>query len=257
MYLGRLPVKTAAEADALVAKILGYAQQPPGDPWTESLLFVADKADGAGDFPAISDTIAGLLPPGYTADKVYYKVTHSTPAEAKAAIIAAINDGRLLVNYVGHATIQFWSFASLLTLTDIGSLTNADRLPLAVPMTCLDGYYIHPSPPDIDLSSIGESLVRAPQGGAIASFSPTGEGISHGHQLLDTGLFSAIFLDGVDQLGPATTQAKLYLYANSGGYREFIDTYLLFGDPALALNGIPGAAERRLYLPLVLQGEAE
>jgi uncharacterized repeat protein (TIGR01451 family) len=239
MHVGRLPVKTHAEASAVVAKILGYERDPPEGDWNRRVLFVADNPDDAGDFYASSDAVAdGYLPAPYAADKVYYGLTHPTPAGAQVAIIEAINSGRLLVNYVGHALYLFWADwdEQLFHVDSVPALANAGRLPFMVPMTCLDGYYTHPSPPGNDISSLGESIVRAPNGGAIASWSPTGFGLTSGHDFLNRGLFEALFLNGVARLGPATTQGKLYLYSNTGGYRDLIDTYTLFGDPALQLN---------------------
>ena len=237
MHLGRLPVKTVAETEAMVAKILAYEQSPsPGD-WNRKVLFVADDADQAGDFAALSDALAShFLPSPYLSQTVYYKVTHPTPEEARAAIIGAINEGRLLVNYIGHASPNFWAWEHLFDLDALDSLTNSQALPLMVPMTCLEGYYILPSPPEKDRSSVGESIVRIQGRGAIASWSPTGLGVAMGHDFLNKGLFEALFSEDVTQLGPATTMAKLYLYNNTGGHRELLDTYILFGDPALRLD---------------------
>jgi hypothetical protein len=103
-------------------------------------------------------------------------------------------------------------------------------------MMCLDGYSIHPSPPGEDYSSLGEAIFGASGTGTIASWSPTGLGMSAGHEILDAGLFRAIFAPHLAQLGPATMQAKLHLHGSGGGYRELFDTYLLFGDPTLRLN---------------------
>lgn len=238
MHLGRLPAKTRAEASRMVNRILVYEQAPPPGDWRRTVLFVADNADNAGEFDDLSDDIADhFVPSPYVTQTIYYKVTHATVSEANADLIDAINEGRLLVNYIGHAAQQFWAFEHLFDLDDMAALTNTERLPFMVPMTCLDGYYIYPSPTGLDLSSLGESFVRAPGGGAIASWSPTGMGVSTGHDYLNKGLYEAIFSDGVIELGPATTQAKLYLAANGGGaHQELLDTYLLFGDPALRLN---------------------
>jgi hypothetical protein len=256
MDIGRLPVKTSAEASAVVAKILAYEQHALDDGWTQQVLFVADNHE-TGDFAALSDAVADhYLPAPYAAQKVYYKLTHLEPTEARAAIINAINEGRLLVNYIGHASHQYWAGPvlpvdeRLLQISHIAALTNTERLPLMVPMTCLDGYFIHPSPPGLDYSSLGESIVRAPGKGAVASWSPTGLGVASGHDFLNKGLFEAIFFDDVVQLGPATRRAKLYLYSNTAGYRELIDTYALFGDPALRLNVLHGGY---LHLPLILK----
>ena len=240
MHIGRLAVKTAAEADALVAKILAYEQNPePGD-WRQRLLFVADNADSAGNFAQFSDgVITSSLPAPYVPDRVYLGITHpyQNPAIiAHQAIIDAINEGRLLVNYVGHAGFLLWALEHLFETADVPTLTNGGRLPLMSPMTCYDGYFIVPSAQgQTDWSSVGEVVVRAPNGGAIGSFSPSGLGVATGHDILNRGLFQALFTNGIVQLGPATTAAKLNLY-NGGTHLDLLDTYMLFGDPALALN---------------------
>ena len=251
MHLGRLPVKSPAEAAAMVAKIIAYEQtQAPGD-WNQALTFVADNPDSAGEFYDLSDAIADkLVPTPYITDTIYYKQTHMTGTEVKTALIAAINEGRLMVNYVGHATIQFWGFEHFIDLANIADLSNGGRQPFVTPMTCLDGYYIHPSSPTYDYSSIGEAFARVPGKGAIASWSPTGLGIATGHDYLNQGLFAAIFQDDVTQLGPATTLGKAYLFANTGGYRELIDSYILFGDPATELNVLPADVQLTKASPI-------
>ena len=241
MHLGRLPVKTSTEASDVVDKILDYELVPsPGD-WNQQVSFVGDDADAAGDFAAISNGIAdNYLPTPYTSQKIYFGVTHDTIPDANNAIINAINEGRLLVNYIGHSNRPNWAQERLLSVDDIPGLEkNVGRLPMMVPMTCLEGAYHYPSSDIKDYSSLAESLLRAVDKGAIASFSPTGFGVATGHDFLNKGLYEAIFSDDIYQVGPATTQAKLYLYSNTGLYRDLLDTYLLFGDPATSLNVLP------------------
>ena len=240
MHLGRLPVKTSAEAQAVVTKILDYEQNPATGDWNQKVLFATDNPDSAGDFYAYSDAIANnYLPAPYVGDKVYYGRTHTTSSAARSAILSAINAGRLIVNYVGHGARNYWASEQLLKATDANALTNVGRLPFFVPMACLDGYYIYPSTSTSDLSSTAEALVRAPGKGAIATWSSTGMGTATAHDYLNKGLFEAIFTHDVIQLGPATLQGKLYLYSHTSWYNDQIDTYLLFGDPALRLNVLP------------------
>jgi hypothetical protein len=253
MHLGRLPARTEVEAAAMVAKILAYEGLNPLaiEDWTGQALFVADNSDETDDdFAAYSNVIADdYLPNYYSSQKVYYKVNYSDKTAARAAIIEAINQGRLFVNYIGHAAIQSWASENLFDIHAIANLTNGLRMPFMLPMTCLDGYFIYPSPPGYDYSSLGESVVRAAAKGAVASFSPSGLGVAPGHDFLEKGVFTAIFQQGLTQFGPATTQAKLYLYANSGGkHHDLIETYLLFGDPAARLQIY---YPDKQYLPLV------
>ncbi len=150
------------------------------------------------------------------------------------------------MNYIGHAGTQYWAAERLLQVSDLGLLTNTGRFPLLVPMTCLDGYFIWPKPPGNDYASLGESMVRLPNGGAIASWSPSGYGVVHGHDWLNRLLYRKLLIDGVRQVGAATTQAKLEMYAATGSYRDLVETYTLFGDPALQIQ-----APYWQYFPLV------
>jgi hypothetical protein len=257
MHLGRLAIKSPAEAEIVVGKILSYEQDPSPGNWNRRLLFVADDADGAGDFDDLSnDLIESRVPAGLNAERVHLGVTHpnpwpyNPPLLARQAVTEAINQGQLLVSYIGHGDRQIWASEGLLRYDDLATFTNTRRLPLVVPMTCKEGYYVEPSPQGTDRSAIGEGIVRA-TGGAIASWSPTGEGVATGHTYLNQGLFQALLQDRVTELGPATLQGKLELYA-VGGSRELIDTYLLFGDPALDLN-VPYMT----FLPLCLQENAD
>jgi uncharacterized repeat protein (TIGR01451 family) len=140
--------------------------------------------------------------------------------------------GTLLVNYIGHAGTQIWTGERLWQVTDIPSLTPTKRWPIMLPMTCLEGsFHKHDGP------ALSEAMVRVAGKGAVASWGPTGEGVVHGHDKLDKGFFDALFFDGVREIGLATYQGKLRLYA-SGSNLDQIDTYHLFGEPALHVNAL-------------------
>lgn len=239
MFIGRLPALTAAHADTLVNKIIAYEQSPAASPWHSQILFVADNEDEGGYFDDDSDEVADhYVPLPYTVEKVYLGVTHDI-ASAKSAITNAINAGRLIVNYAGHGATQLWAGERLLQLNSLPSLNNVDKLPFLVPMTCLEGYFIIPSPPDNNFEALSEALVRHPDGGAIASWSATGLGLASGHDYLDRGIFEAVFYRDIIELGPATAYAKGYLAASSQFFNDLLDTYTLFGDPATRLNVLP------------------
>lgn len=243
MHIGRFPVKIAQQATDMVNKVLAYEGTPVGTGWNRAVPFIADDPDGAGDFRAYSNDIADRYLAGYDVQKIYYGVpgdpgaTHTSQAAAQAAILAAINNGALIIHYNGHASIHDWGSPLLFSKNDIPSLTNIGKLPFWTPMTCLEGSFDYPSPPGINNSSLSEMLVREANKGAIASFAPTGLGVATGHEYLDHGLFKALFMQGESQIGPATTASKLYLAANSGGGNlDLLDTYLLLGDPAVRLQ---------------------
>lgn len=238
MALGRIPVNTAAEAAAVVAKILDYEQTTPDRSWTTKTLFLADNADEAGDFAMFSDWVADhYVPSVYSVQKIYYLVNYPDLAQAKADLVTAINQGVLLANYVGHASLQAWGSEKYLNSSIVASLTNAGKLPFMVPMTCLEGTFDYPSTVSQDNSSLAEILLRKANAGSVGGWSPTGLGVVHGHDYLHRGLYQAFFSDYIRQVGPATMRAKLYLFTQAGGgFSDLLDTYMIFGDPALELK---------------------
>jgi uncharacterized repeat protein (TIGR01451 family) len=236
MYIGRFPVNSVAELETMVNRSKDYQQSPaPGD-WSKKMMFVADDPEVGNDFRFFSDEVADYyVPAPYTVDKVYYGLALYTTATAtKQAIIGGINDGRLLVSYVGHAADYWWAAEQLFHRNDIASLANGEQWPIMLPMTCKEGRFQWPFS---SLTGLSEALVRASGKGAVASWGPTGEGLAAGHDYLQKGFFEALFYDGARRLGETAMAGKRYLLENSGGsYLDLIETYGVLGDPALRIN---------------------
>lgn len=257
MHVGRLPANTAAEATAMVDKILAYEMSSsPQQAWTQNVLFVADNLEGGGgDFYALSDAAAGYLPETYGASKIYMGRTCPTQNPStvcRQQIVNTINgDGALMVSYIGHGTKTYWAQERLYDLVALASLDNEGQLPVMLPMTCNEGFF-HQA--EVGAESLSEAAVRLPAVGAIASWAPTGYGLSTGHDLLERGLFRAMFYLGTDELGAGATAGKLYLVAQAppGQYRDLIDTFLLLGDPGL-LVPLQEPPIRATFLPLLLR----
>lgn len=238
--ISRIPVNSAAELEAVVDKIIAY-ESAPRQGWQRHWIFVADDVpDPAGDFVELSQgIIRDYHEPGYTVSAIYQNDFGCPPncVSVTQAITHSLNiTGALLLNYIGHGAINRWSGESILDTEDIVWLNNADRLPLALSMTCLDGYWIHPGivPGNLVLQSLMEEALRAAGRGVIASFSPTGFGVVTGHDALHRGFYDAVFRQGVWSLGLAADIAKLNLFATGVNY-DLIHTFTIFGDAALRL----------------------
>ncbi len=239
MYISRIPVNSVAELNAVISKTISY-EQSGVQSFQRRVAFVADNIPdpaGAGDFIASSEAVINsYLPPAYAADRIYENnfgcSAYPCPA-VNYALTRTINvTGALFVNYTGHGSIAQWSGENIFVNADVATLTNTGQLPILLSMTCLDGYYLHPL--TSTASSLIELNVRAPNGGAVAAFSPTGLGVANGHDSLERGLYTAIFANGVQRLGPAALAAKLQLFG-TGSHYDLIETFTVFGDPALRL----------------------
>ena len=252
LLLGRLPVRSADEARAIVQKIVDYETRPLPGGWNASVLLVADDPDAAGDFPAISDSAAAYVTAPFTTTRRYCAGSNSSQSDCPdtegAAIHSAIlndwNRGTLLVQYTGHSSWQQWAAERFFHLDDLPALHNSRRLPVLVEATCFTSAFHRPKP------TLDEELVTRPDAGAVAAWGPTGLGASPGHQRLAAGFFRAVFSDTVGTVGEATLAGKLNLLGAPVG-SDLLDTYVLLGDPALHWNRtlIPWTAH--VFLPLV------
>ncbi len=99
-------------------------------------------------------------------------------------------------------------------------------------MACFEGFFHDPTQ-----VPLAEQYLLNPNGGAVASWSPTGFGIATGHDALEQGLFLADFQNNVTILGQASDAGKVYLSTHSPSHLDLLDTFLLFGDPALQIQG--------------------
>lgn len=252
LAIGRLPVNTSTELNAAIDKIIAYEATEPAA-WQQRLLFVADQPDEAGDFVQLTeDVIDDHMPAGFQADRVYLntycagEVNQTCAQGATRELIQTLNTtGTLFLNYNGHGFPLSWG-RNIFSVEDIASLDNGDRLPIVIPMTCLEGYWNYPN-----RTSMAEELIRAEGVGAVASYSPTGLGVASGHDALQRGFYDAVFQEQVAVLGQATAAGQMALFA-TGRNLDLISTYAIIGDPALRL---PTAGEpvqdERVYLPFI------
>ena len=114
------------------------------------------------------------------------------PRHAPAA--RRVDEGTGVIGYFGHGSLTLWAQEKVLGVDDVGKLANHDRLPVVFTVTCLSGFFDHPSTP-----SLGETLLRAAKGGAVAALVPSSAGV-----LADQGLLA-------QSLASALSEARLHL----------------------------------------------
>jgi len=220
---GRLPVRTADDARAVVAKIVGYESGNNTGDWTSQALLIADRNDTV-DFTADTQKISSLLPTSIQATQIL--ATNLDPGTARAEVQSALNAGQLLVNYLGHGSVEVWSGDSLLNDDSAAALTNAPRLPVVLTFDCLNGFF-H----DVYTQSLSEALLLNSQGGAVAVVASSALTDAQPQAQLDRKLVQALFQNGGTTLGDAVVQAKAAIKV-----KDVRRTYLLFGDPLLRLK---------------------
>ncbi len=233
--IGRLPVNTPAETALVVSKIVGYERGAGAGSWNQQALVIADQNIGA-DFTTSANAAAADLPASLTTTKIL--ADGQDPTAIKQQILAGLNNGALLVNYLGHGSEEQWSFADFFDDTSATSLSNGDRLPVYLLMDCLNGYF-----QDVYDTTLATSLMIAPNGGAVAVWSSSGFTNAPPQATMDQALL------GEWKANPALPIGKAVLSAKTGIVDADVRrTWNLFGDPLMQLQ-IPPASQTRPTSP--------
>ena len=148
------------------------------------------------------------------------------PTAIKQQILGALNNGSLLVNYLGHGSEEQWSFADFFDDSTAASLSNGERLPVYLLMDCLNGFF-H----DVYQTSLSTSLMLAPNGGAVAVWASSGFTDAAPQATMDQALL------GGWKANPSLPIGKAILNAKTGIVDADVRrTWILFGDPAMKLQ---------------------
>jgi hypothetical protein len=226
LHVGRLPARSDDEAAALVSKIIDYEAAPVAEEWQKRVTCCAS----AGDlFEEICQAIAGAGPPNLEA-QFLFRDDFPDAGSLKERIVQSLDEGTWLFFYVGHGSVDLWS-GSIFHVSDVPSLTNAEKLPIMCMLTCLSGYFSVPWK-----ECLAEELTRAPNGGTVGCIAPTGLGYPSEHLVLSQEIIRRLFSGAT--LGECLGAAKAASYAR-GLPESFLKGFGLIGDPATVPLFVP------------------
>jgi hypothetical protein len=222
MAVGRLAARTADQVTAVVSKLIAYEQSDT----LNKALFVSDILDEEFnfDYHTASLGVAELLPSSLPFQDLY-RGGYQTQPEAKLAVLAGINEGPLLVNYIGNGAVESWQNQILYTY-DAPSLTNGSRLPFFVHMAPFTGLF-----PDLFTEGLAEALLKAPDGGALAVWASSGSTEPPGQVVMNEELIRLLFSVEDLTLGEAVARAK-----SAVTDQDIRRTWIFFGDPTTKLK---------------------
>jgi hypothetical protein len=272
LQVGRLPVKSIAELNALVNKMVAYETAPSGA-WNWRSLHLADnyldakgKPDSAGNFPVYEETAAQQQPVGVVRERLYFMPNlkpgqtlpwqEINPLKAHERVVALFNAGGAIANFQGHGQVDRLAFTEetrgstinyLLGNADVAALNNGHRLPILLEMACLTSAFHRPLD---NAATIDEMLVLAPNGGAIATWGATGMGLAYQHDFLQRGFYTALWATPQTDatLGELTQRSLLDLYNDAACCHDALRTFVLLGDPMTVARAI---VPQRNHIPFV------
>ena len=240
---GRIPCRTPEEANVIVDKIIQYEKGETRGLWRNRIALVADDGYTSSGYEGNIHTLASenlannILPKYFDLNKIYmagYPVVLTGSGkrmpEVNQAIIDAINQGTLIINYIGHGSSELWAHEVVFEKsTSIPQLHN-DDLTFLVAATCSFGYF------DIPNFQCGaEAMLFLKDGGTVGSITSARLAVSDKNHAFLNRFFTNLFLSARDTLnlnvtvGEAMFKSATYLLDND---RHFF----LFGDPTMRLN---------------------
>jgi len=244
MHVGRFPVSTKREARIMVNKTIQYEEDKGAGGWKKRILFVAD--DGFFSEKQSSLISENYLPMGFEAtrlnlgdlslpaDMPLNKKVEKTNELFTPRVLEEINKGFGIVQFVGHGGLRVWSHEHILNSRKSADhwekMTNRGKLPIIFTFSCLNGYFDSPRFP-----TIAERFLNAQDKGAIAFASNTRDSSENENLFLNLNIYDAIFNLGMGTLGSVVTQAKIQSITDLSDFITLMNTFTLFGDPALRM----------------------
>ncbi len=232
LFLGRIPIRTQAELDAVINKLRRYPQALL-DGWQRNVLFVADNNPG---FEDVSKRLIERYLANYTPKQIYLREYQDDKEAVTQDNIQAINAGAVVTNYTGHGSLNLWSGKDIFNYRDVALLNNPDKLTLVMALNCQNGLFSYSQPFRGTTDSLAEAFLKANGKGAIAMWAPSGLGYTNEHEILANELFQRLFQDNETELGSLTTLAKIAAVTKYGISTDNLEMFTLFGDPNLQLR---------------------
>jgi hypothetical protein len=244
LAFGRLTVRNLNEANTYIDKIIHYEFNSERGNWRNLVTLVADdgytstRYEGS-EHTAPSETLAkNIIPPSFDIKKIYladYPVVitgngRRKPA-ANADILKIMNQGTLLVNYIGHGNPDVWAHEYVFERSvTIPQLTN-DKYFFLCAATCDFGYYDIPN-----FQSGAEEMLFLKNAGSIATFNSGRLVFSGQNHLLNFELMTNLLALPRDTMNLNVTLGMSVLKTKQVWNSINSQKFHLLGDPTLRLN---------------------
>ncbi len=224
--IGRLPVRTRPELDAVIAKILQYQHRGYGG----TALVVTDARDSASgfSFSQAGDQFGTALGSGWSVQRAAIDTIGAAAAREK--LFHELDQGVALTTFIGHSGLTHWSFDGLFGADDVATLTNSGSPTVVMQWGCWNTYHVDPH-----FNTLGHRLLLTPDRGAATVLGSATLLETSSADALSKRLAPLLTQRGLS-LGDAVTEAKQELAASEPDRVDAILGWTLLGDPALALE---------------------
>ena len=257
IYVGRFSAQTVAEMETQILRSVYYERDIQTDAdWLERAMGIASNEGGgsSGDMGESDQQHmelirTDLLGYGYTTVDQMYQTMGATAAQ----VGVHVNNGRGLINYVGHGSNTTWVTTGF-SNNNVNALTNDWMLPAIVSVACVNGNFV-------SQTCFAEAWLRATNNsngnptGAIAMYAST---INQGwnppmrgqDEINDLLIAEAKTTIGGLFFNGSSKMTEVY---GTSGFNEF-KCWTIFGDASLMMRSKAPTLMTADYNPVLLIG---
>ncbi|NJR44183.1 hypothetical protein HC761_01695 [bacterium] len=218
--LGRWPVRTMSELNAVISKTLAYRS-------SQSALFLSDRSLNGQSYAQELAPAAGLLGPSWRSSSLSLdSYAPGQAATARADLLSQLSEGSVsLLSYYGHSAPASWSREGLLTAAQVnaGLFSGVSRPFATLQLGCWGTYFVEPTS-----TTVAHSLLLQPQGAAlILGASSLTESRN------DLSLANGILQRSSQSFGEALKQTQGEIVTQTPDALDVIYGGAILGDPSL------------------------
>lgn len=217
--IGRLPVRTPEQLTLLLNKVTNF-EAGVAQGFDRGVLCASDLPIGY-DFAALCNRVMTELPA--SVPKTY---VNRGDANSASVLLSEMNSGKFFVNYSGHGHTSIWATNAFFGSTAAANLSNTN-LSVFTMLTCLNGYFIEPFS-----TSLSETLIYAPNGGAVVTWSSTGLTTADIQEIMGRRFYHQLGVGNMTRIGDLINDSKTVI----DGGRDVRLSWVLLGDPTLKVR---------------------
>jgi hypothetical protein len=238
-FISRFSPLSTSNLSYMITKTIKYERDiQVGAPWYKKGIGIASNENGGTayyDWQRANMLRDTLMSHSWTqVDQVY------DPGATSSAVTTSLNDGRSILNYIGHGSGTSWSTSGF-NVSNANALANGWKNPVVLDVSCLNGQFT--------LSEcLAEAFLRAgdtnnPKGAVTMYSASTNTSwvppcdwqthsvylLSHGYRKSSGGVFFSGVMKAMDLWGGSTGEGL-----------KLMEQYHIFGDCSLSLTwGVP------------------
>jgi hypothetical protein len=241
--IGRVAIQSEKQANDYLNKIIAYELSTDKNAWKNLVTLVADDnltsqgIDLARNTEQSERLAQTVIPKQYEQKKIYlinYPTVQTSLGRRKpdvnAAIVNAINDGTVLLNYIGHGSPELWAHEQVFVKSSTIPQLRNNRYFFLTAATCDFGYYDR-----TEVQSSTEDLLFLPNSGSIGVFTAVRPVFSEQNTVLNDDFYTQIMSNIRDTENLPRRIGAAYLSTKMKFITPNDQKFHLFCDPALRL----------------------